>query len=130
MYVICCLLSPVGNIAGALYHKLKTQCSAPVDGRNYRPKHVELVVIINKICYCCIYLAVYIIVSVMHGHTNIKFLCMHFSGFRPLPACFFFTAFPTTLFFFCSCVFILLFVFNLCLCAGLTVGPCSVKHVG
>ena len=35
-------------------------------------KHVELIVIINKICYFCIQLAVYIIVSVMHGHTNIK----------------------------------------------------------
>jgi len=45
---------PAGNIAGALYHKLWTQSSAPEDGRNYRPKHVELIVIINKICYCCI----------------------------------------------------------------------------
>jgi len=25
------------------------QCSAPEDGRNYRPKHVELIEIINKI---------------------------------------------------------------------------------
>ena len=25
-----------------------TQSSAPEDGRNYRPKHVELIVIINK----------------------------------------------------------------------------------
>jgi len=31
-----------------------TQSSAPEDGRNYRPKHAELTVIINKICYCCI----------------------------------------------------------------------------
>ena len=37
--------------------------SAPEDGRNYRPKHVELIVIINKICYCCIRLAVYITIS-------------------------------------------------------------------
>jgi len=63
---------PAGSIARALYHKLQTQSCAPEDGRNYRPKHVELIVIINKICYCCIQLAVYIIVSKMHGHTNIK----------------------------------------------------------
>jgi len=44
---------PAGSIAGALYHKLQTQSSAPEDGRNYRPEHVELIVIINKICYCC-----------------------------------------------------------------------------
>ena len=37
-----------GSIAGALCHKLQTQSSAPEDGRNYRPKHVELIVIINK----------------------------------------------------------------------------------
>jgi len=30
-------------------------------------------VIINKIFYCSIYLTVYIIVSMMHGHINIKF---------------------------------------------------------
>ena len=36
-------------IPHALYHKLKTQSSAPKDGRNYRPKHVELIEIINKL---------------------------------------------------------------------------------
>jgi len=41
--------SPAGNIVGALYHKLYTQSSAPDDGRNYRPKNVELIEIINKI---------------------------------------------------------------------------------
>jgi len=51
-----------GVPSGALYHKLWTQSSAPEDGRNYCPKHVELIVIISKICYCCICLAVYIIV--------------------------------------------------------------------
>jgi len=34
---------PAGSILGALYHKLKTQSSAPKDGRNYRPKHVEVI---------------------------------------------------------------------------------------
>ena len=36
-------------MVGALYHKLQTQSSAPEDGRNYRPKHVELIEIVNKI---------------------------------------------------------------------------------
>jgi len=50
MYRRCCLLatSPVHYTASC------KQSSAPEDGRNYRPKHVELIVIINKICYCCI----------------------------------------------------------------------------
>jgi len=39
-----------GSIVGALYHKMLTQSGAAEDGRNYRPKHVELIVIINKIC--------------------------------------------------------------------------------
>ena len=39
---------PVGSIVRALYHKLQTQSSAPEDGRNYRPKQVELIEIINK----------------------------------------------------------------------------------
>jgi len=40
---------PAGRIVGALYHKMQTQSSGPDDGRNYRPKHVELIEIINKI---------------------------------------------------------------------------------
>jgi hypothetical protein len=39
---------PAGNIVGALYHKLQTQSNAPEDGRNHRPKHVELIGIIDK----------------------------------------------------------------------------------
>ena len=40
---------PAGALlVGALYHKLQTQFSAPEDGRNYRPKHVELLETINK----------------------------------------------------------------------------------
>jgi len=39
---------PSGSIVGALYHKLQTQSSAPEDGRNYRPKHVEMIGIIDK----------------------------------------------------------------------------------
>ena len=33
---------------GALYHKLQTQSSAPEDGRNHRPKQVELIGVVNK----------------------------------------------------------------------------------
>jgi len=39
----------VFTACGALYHKLQTQSSAPEDGLNYLPKHVELIEIINKI---------------------------------------------------------------------------------
>jgi len=45
---------PVGSIVGALYHKLKIQSSAPEDGRNYRPKHVELIGIIDKPLLLCL----------------------------------------------------------------------------
>jgi len=44
---------PAGSIVSALYQKMKkkkkTQSSAPEDGRNYRPKHVELIEVINKL---------------------------------------------------------------------------------
>ena len=40
---------PAGNIVDALQHKLcNTQSSAPEDGQGHRPKHVELIRIINK----------------------------------------------------------------------------------
>jgi len=41
--------SPAGNFIGALSHKLKTQSIAPEDGRNYRPKHVDLIENTNKL---------------------------------------------------------------------------------
>jgi len=41
--------SPAGNFIGALSHKLKTQSIAPEDGRNYRPKHVDLIENNNKL---------------------------------------------------------------------------------
>ena len=41
--------SPADSIVGALYHMLWTQSSAPEDGRHYRPKHVELIEVINKV---------------------------------------------------------------------------------
>jgi len=45
---------PASSITDALYHKLYTQSSAPEDGRNCLPKHIDLIVITNKICYCCV----------------------------------------------------------------------------
>ena len=42
-------LSLAGNFLGALYHKLWTKSSAPEDGRNYRPKHVVLIEITDKL---------------------------------------------------------------------------------
>ena len=39
---------PAGNVGGALYHKTQTQSSAPEDGRNHRPKRVDLIGNINK----------------------------------------------------------------------------------
>ena len=41
-----CCRPPAGYIVGALYHN--TQSSAPEDGQNKCPKHVELTGIINK----------------------------------------------------------------------------------
>jgi hypothetical protein len=43
------LVLTTGNFFGALYHKLYTQSCTPEDGRNYRPKHVELIEITNKL---------------------------------------------------------------------------------
>ena len=47
MHPRCCRPS-AGNIVGVLYHKRNTQSSAPEDGQNDCPKHVELTGIINK----------------------------------------------------------------------------------
>ena len=47
--------------------------SLPCFGRNHRPKHGELIGIIKKILYCCMQLVVYIIISMMHCYTNIKY---------------------------------------------------------
>jgi hypothetical protein len=47
------------------------QSSAPEDGRDHRPKHVELIGIINKPLLLHL-VGVYIICIMMYGHTNIK----------------------------------------------------------
>ena len=54
--------------------KCNTQSSAPEDGRDQRPKHVELIGIINKPLLLHLF-GVYIIASVMHGHKIIKKVC-------------------------------------------------------
>ena len=40
---------PAGSIVGTLYHKLQTQSGAREVWRNYRPKYVELIEVINKL---------------------------------------------------------------------------------
>jgi len=42
------ILLPAGIAMGALYHKLQAQSIVPEDGRDHRPKHVELIGIITK----------------------------------------------------------------------------------
>jgi len=58
---------PAGSIVSALYHKLKTQSSVPEDGRNYRPKHVELIGIISNPLLLhlvgCLYYSVFSLVA-------------------------------------------------------------------
>ena len=41
---------PAGSLEAEVHYttSCNTQSSAPVDGRNHRPKHVELIEIINK----------------------------------------------------------------------------------
>jgi hypothetical protein len=48
MHPRCCRPKAGNIVGGALYHKLNTQSSAPEDGQNNCPKHVELTGIINK----------------------------------------------------------------------------------
>jgi len=64
---------PAGRPATSWVHyttSCNTQSSAPEDGRNHRPKHVELILIINKPLLLHL-VGVYITVSVMHGQTKI-----------------------------------------------------------
>ena len=75
LIVIINIIQLLLHLVGCLYYCISDARSHKhqiEDGRNYRLKHVELTVIINIICYCCVQLAVYIIVSVTYGHTIIK----------------------------------------------------------
>jgi len=52
MHQRSCLLvttSTAGSFSGTLYHKLYIESSALEEGRNYRPKHVQLFEITNKL---------------------------------------------------------------------------------
>ena len=48
MFAACDIEQAASSVL-CIYHKLQTHSSAPEDGRNYRPKHVELIEIINKL---------------------------------------------------------------------------------
>jgi len=56
----------------AVYRKLQTRSCAPEEGRNYRPKHVELIETANKIIIVVSSWLFILLLSMMHGHTNIK----------------------------------------------------------
>ena len=74
---------PAGSIVGALYHKLQTQSSAPEDGRNYRPKQVELIEIINK--PLLLHLVGYLYYWQMGFNSVFKGLIKHRRNFNPCP---------------------------------------------
>jgi len=57
---------------GALYHKLYTQSSAPKDGQNNCPKHVELIEITHKPLLLHLVGYVYLFMSMMRCQANIK----------------------------------------------------------
>ena len=63
---------------------VNTQSSAPEDGRDQGPKHVELIGIINKLLLSVIVASSWLsilFVSMMHGQANINFtvnVCCHF----------------------------------------------------
>jgi len=80
-------LSPAGNFFSALYHKLQTQSSAPEDGRNYRPKHVELIEIINKLLLLnvigCLYYCIRdAVTQTSNRRTEFRQVPMHTSSTR------------------------------------------------
>jgi len=70
---------PAGNFFGALYHKLQTQSSAPEDGRNYRPKHVELIEIINKLLLLLLVGCLYYCIRDARSHKHQIFLTLNYS---------------------------------------------------
>ena len=57
-------------IVSALYHKLQKQCSAPEDGRNCRPKHVELIELLIKLLLLHLVGCLYYCISVARSHKH------------------------------------------------------------
>ena len=47
-----------------------TQSNAPEDGRSHRPKHVELIEIINKLLLLRLVGCLYLFISMMHGQAK------------------------------------------------------------
>jgi len=67
-----------GSIVGAFYHMLWTQSSAPEDGQNYRPKHVEVTEIVTKPLLLLIVDCLYCRTGYVHRtlyHCNSTILC-------------------------------------------------------
>jgi len=61
---------------------LVTLPSAPEDGRNYRPKHVELIEIINKLLLLLLLYCLYYCIRDARSQKHQIFMlnCKHFSG--------------------------------------------------
>ena len=82
MYTACgimhqrsCLLvttSTAGSFSGTLYHKLYIESSALEEGRNYRPKHVQLIEITNKLLLLRLVGCLYNCISVAQSHKHKK----------------------------------------------------------
>ena len=70
-----------GSIVGALYHKLYTQSSAPEDGRNYRPKHVELIELFKKLSLLhlvgCLYYCIRWVTKVPSAFSIYVYVCVY-----------------------------------------------------
>jgi len=62
------VLQSVWHFFGALYHKLWTQSCSPEDGRNYRPKYVELIEITNKLLLLHLVDCLYYCISDARSH--------------------------------------------------------------
>ena len=88
MFTVCgiihprCCRPPAGNIVGELYHKLETLSIAPEDGRNHRPKHIELIGIINKPLLLHLVGCLYYLYTFACCSTNALNLVSHIDGGR------------------------------------------------
>jgi len=78
-------MSPAGSIVRVLHHKLKTQSSSPEDGRNYRPKYVELIEVINKLSLLyrvgCLYRVIHKSVKHFKNSQQINYSTDHGSSY-------------------------------------------------
>jgi hypothetical protein len=74
------------TIFGALYHKLYTQSSAPEDGRNYRPKHVELIEISNRLLLLHLVGCLYYCISDARSHKHQIQVFIFFPGGKAVGA--------------------------------------------